>query len=100
MWSGSVAIHVLPVMIANVVCGVLIWITSGKEKWKVSFLLQYRTKNQLMSNFIFSVIQQLSLFCCTVLELQMYHSVLYTVLTILSLLWLFLIPWSLSYPLS
>lgn len=61
VWSGSVAIHVLPVMIANVVCGVLIWITSGKEKWK------------------------------------MYHSVLYTVLTILSLLWLFLIPWSLSY---
>lgn len=38
VWSGSVAPHVLPVMIGNVVCGVFIWVTSGIERWKVSFI--------------------------------------------------------------
>ncbi|KAK2572784.1 hypothetical protein P5673_001770 [Acropora cervicornis] len=34
VWSGSVAPHVLPVMIGNVVCGVFIWVTSGIDRWK------------------------------------------------------------------
>lgn len=38
VWSGSAASHVLPVMIGNVVCGVFIWVTSGIDKWKVSFI--------------------------------------------------------------
>ena len=38
VWSGSVAPHVLPVMIGNVVCGVFIWVTSGIDRWKVSFI--------------------------------------------------------------
>ena len=38
VWSGSVAPHVLPVIIGNVVCGVFIWVTSGIDRWKVSFI--------------------------------------------------------------
>ena len=38
VWSDSVAPHVLPVMIGNVVCGVFIWVTSGIDKWKVGFI--------------------------------------------------------------
>lgn len=39
MSSGSVGVHVLPVMIGNVICGVLIWITNGREKWKVCIIV-------------------------------------------------------------
>ena len=35
MSSGSVGLHMLPVIIGQVICGVLIWLTSGREKWKV-----------------------------------------------------------------
>lgn len=61
VWSGSVAPHVLPVMIGNVVCGVFIWVTSGIERWKV------------------------------------YQNASYLGLVILSLVGLFMLPWSLSY---
>lgn len=33
--SGTVGFHSLPIILGNVICGVLIVITSGREKWKV-----------------------------------------------------------------
>ena len=35
MSSGTVGVHMLPVIIGNVICCVLIGITSGRERWKV-----------------------------------------------------------------
>lgn len=61
MSSGSVSVHMLPFMVGNLICGLLLWITSGREK------------------------------------LKMYQNILYVGLTALSLLGLFMLPWSLLY---
>ncbi|KAJ7392323.1 hypothetical protein OS493_011980 [Desmophyllum pertusum] len=41
MSSGTVGVHMLPLVIANVICGVLIGITSGREKWKMYQYILY-----------------------------------------------------------
>lgn len=64
MPSGTVRVHMLLVIIGNVICCVLIGITSGRERWKT------------------------------------YHHILYAAFTIVSLLGLCTLPWSLVYKFS
>ncbi|KAL9984102.1 hypothetical protein ACROYT_G006361 [Oculina patagonica] len=41
MSSGTVGVHMLSVMIGNIICGVLIGFTSGREKWKMYQYILY-----------------------------------------------------------
>lgn len=44
MSSGTVGVHMLPVIIGNVICCVLIGLTSGRERWKVQIKVMFSLK--------------------------------------------------------
>ena len=46
MSSGTVRVHMLPVIIGNVICCVLIAITSGRERWKVLIKEKFNLKER------------------------------------------------------
>ena len=44
MLSGSVGVQTFPLMIGNMICGVLIWIINSRDKWKVCSPFWYFSK--------------------------------------------------------